>query len=369
MSTDLASAPSGNALLSWLFLGGKIVGGLLLTLTLVLYYNQDKMLYIPNTPGMPRTPDENPPGMQSPNDWNREGRLRRGVGVGIPFEDVMIKTKDNISIHVWLLLQDDAENCPTIIYFHGNAGNMGFRLKNAASMYAVAKVNILMVDYRGYGKSEGQPSEIGLQLDAEAALDFAQNHSRLKDSAMIMFGRSLGGAVSVYLAHKFPERVRGVIVENTFLSVSAMVDKLMPFLKSIKSIVLNIKWNSDDKVGSLKQPILFISGDKDELVPRFHMEKLHELAKSSVHAEFYSVTGGTHNDTWERGGAAYYKRLQAFADRFRRATSKSVEATTEQAPEVESTKEPEVRFDEDDFYMVNAESIHIPTMTTNFSVQ
>ncbi len=129
------------------------------------------------------------------------------------------------------------------------------------------------------GKSEGYPSEQGLQLDAEAALEFAFNHPRFKSdrnawllfvihlllhrlqgSSMVMFGRSLGGAVSIYLAHKYPNLVKGIIVENTFLSVSAMVDVLMPFLKSIKSFVLNIKWNSDEKIPSLNQPILFISG-------------------------------------------------------------------------------------------------------------
>ncbi len=86
---------------------------------------------------------------------------------------------------------------------------------------------------------------------------------------MVMFGRSLGGAVSIYLAHKYPNLVKGIIVENTFLSVSAMVDVLMPFLKPIKSFVLNIKWNSDEKISSLKQPILFISGIYFVIVSNF----------------------------------------------------------------------------------------------------
>ncbi len=149
---NVGHAGFGATFFSWFLFGGKIVGGLIVTLTIVLYYNQDKLLYIPNSPGIPRTPDENPPGMQSPNEWNLDGRLRRGVGEGIPFEDVMIGTKDNVSIHAWLMLQHNSIDCPTLIYFHGNAGNMGFRLKNAASMYSVAKVNILMVDYRGYGE-------------------------------------------------------------------------------------------------------------------------------------------------------------------------------------------------------------------------
>lgn len=111
----------------------------------------------------------------------------------------------------------------------------------------------------------------------------------------------------MYLAEKFPQDVHGVIVENTFLSIYAMVDVVMPFLKPIKDFVLTMKWDSDKKVGSLKQPILFISGDRDELVPRAHMEGLFGLATSSVHREFYSIKGGTHNDSWERAGLQYYK--------------------------------------------------------------
>jgi abhydrolase domain-containing protein 13 len=118
----------------------------------------------------------------------------------------------------------------------------------------------------GYGKSTGQPSEKGLQMDADAVLKYAKAHPRLANSPIIVFGRSLGGAVSVYLAHKHPDLVKAVILENTFLSVGAMVDVLMPFFKPIKWLVLNIKWNSDEKICDLVQPILFISGAQDELV-------------------------------------------------------------------------------------------------------
>ena len=83
---------------------------------------------------------------------------------------------------------------------------------------------------------------------------------RLTNSPIVAFGRSLGGAVSVYLAEKFPEKVAGVVLENTFLSVGAMVDKLMPVVASLKSLVLRIKWDSDEKIKLLKQPIMFISG-------------------------------------------------------------------------------------------------------------
>ena len=121
-----------------------------------------------------------------------------------------------------------------------------------------------------------------------------------------MFGRSLGGAVCFYLAEKFPDLVAGVIVENTFLSISAMVDILMPFLTLIKPYVLRMKWNSDELISRVKQPILFLSGARDRLVPPFHMKRLYDLATATRLREMYVVSNGDHNDTWEKGGIQYY---------------------------------------------------------------
>lgn len=115
--------------------------------------------------------------------------------------------------------------------------------------------------------------------------------------------------MSVSLAARNPTLVRALILENTFLSIPAMVDKLMPAVSFLKSFILRIKWDSDHKIKDLKQPILFISGDRDELVPTEHMNKLFKLAENSQNKEFYSVSGGTHNDTWERAGKPYYQVL------------------------------------------------------------
>lgn len=114
--------------------------------------------------------------------------------------------------------------------------------------------------------------------------------------------------MSVSLASRHPSKVHGVILENTFLSISAMVDKIMPFfIRIFKPLVLRIKWNSDEAIPQLQCPILFISGDSDELVPPQHMKQLHDLAVNSQHKDFYTVFGGQHNDTWEKGGKDYYE--------------------------------------------------------------
>lgn len=136
----------------------------------------------------------------------------------------------------------------------------------------------------------------------------------IDSSKIVVFGRSLGGAVSIYLAEKESSRVAGVILENTFLSISAMVDALMPFLTIIKPLVLRIGWNSELAIQKLRQPILFIAGMQDELVPHSHMEKLHSLATSSKRAVWYPVPGGSHNDSWLRGGDKYYSEIRQFLD-------------------------------------------------------
>ena len=95
------------------------------------------------------------------------------------------------------------------------------------------------------GSSVGTPNETGLNIDADTVLLYAVKHPKLRNSKVIVFGQSLGGAVAVSLAHRYPELVLGVILENTFQSISTMVDVIMPYLKPLKAYVLNIKWNSD----------------------------------------------------------------------------------------------------------------------------
>lgn len=105
-----------------------------------------------------------------------------------------------------------------------------------------------------------------------------------------------------------------MILENTFLSISSMVDSLMPFLSYVKPIVLRIDWNNERAIQKVTHPILFVAGVQDELVPHHHMKTLHRLAVSSKRAVWFEVRNGTHNDTWVRGGDRYFDALRAFLD-------------------------------------------------------
>lgn len=275
----------------------------------VLYMKQDKLLYFPEIGGIPRHPGSNPRRYRSPAEHK------------LPFENHMIVTEDGVKIHSWLLLhpQSKKERLPTIIFFHGNAGNIGLRLPNAYQMYHLLNANILMVEYRGYGDSHSsEPTERGLKLDAEAALRFLLTHPSIDPTRIFIFGRSLGGAVAFHLA-QFAERhnmgpVAGLIVENTFVSIAAMVDVLMPFLSPLKSLVLRIGWDSGAIIDrGLSVPILYLSGGKDTLVPPVQMRELYEKSrKRSICARIHVVKDGTHNETWLQGGNLYWEKIRSF---------------------------------------------------------
>ena len=226
---------------------------------------------------------------------------------------------DGVTIHAWLILQPQpaTSTLPTLVFFHGNAGNIGLRLPNAVQMYQHLKCNILMVEYRGYGDSDTvAPNELGLKLDSEAALRFVHDHALLDSSQIFLFGRSLGGAVAFHLAHYAELHsidLAGIIVENTFLSISLMVDHLMPLVAPFKSLVLRIGWNSALIAPTLKAPILYLAGAQDQLVPHSHMLELYKLSlKTSRLPRIHIVENGTHNETWMQGGRTYWERIARF---------------------------------------------------------
>ena len=124
------------------------------------------------------------------------------------YEDVEITTKDKKTVHGWLIKRREARACPTIIHFHGNACNVSHMLYDALGMFQKVKANIMLVDYRGYGQSEGSPSQEGLLMDAEAALDYLLLRRDVVDPDQIfLFGRSLGGAVAMELTSRRESQV------------------------------------------------------------------------------------------------------------------------------------------------------------------
>ena len=115
--------------------------------------------------------------------------------------------------------------------------------------------------YRGYSNSEGYPTEIGLKMDADAIIQYIENEVEIDKKTLFIQGRSLGGAVAVHTVSKYPHLFRGVIVENTFTSISDMVDVVLSFAKHFKYIILRNHWTSISLINTIENPILFVSGD------------------------------------------------------------------------------------------------------------
>jgi pimeloyl-ACP methyl ester carboxylesterase len=309
-ATSVESTPSSSltsTLIRLMFRMGSVGTGLIALAAGLLYVKQESLLYFPEIGGIPRRPDSNPRGYRSPTEYN------------IPFESNMIRCEDGVFVHSWLLLHPNSKAArrPTIVFFHGNAGNIGLRLPNAHQMYSKLNANILMVEYRGYGNSDSvKPTEKGLKLDAEAALNFIAAHPQIDPQRLFCFGRSLGGAVAFHLAkysqvHRKP--LAGIIVENTFLSISSMVDQLMPLVAPFKFLILRMDWGNEKVAPAVKAPVLYLAGDRDELVPHDHMVKLFEYSsKASDYPQMHVIRGGTHNDSWMVGGGEYFVKFKAF---------------------------------------------------------
>mmetsp|Transcript_119018 Transcript_119018/g.333396 ORF Transcript_119018/g.333396 Transcript_119018/m.333396 type:complete len:385 (+) Transcript_119018:151-1305(+) len=321
-----ASTSTGRYLLNaaslFLLRLSKLVVGLGAVVAAILYIKQDSMLYFPEIGGIPRRPSQNPRRYRSPSEH------------GIEFETHKIACSDGVSIHAWLLLRDPnrLNDLPTIVFFHGNAGNIGLRLPNAIQMMQYLNANVLMVEYRGYGESDGSPSEAGLKLDAEAALRFILKHPKIDAANVFLFGRSLGGAVALHLADYAQQQrlpVAGVIVENTFTNIAEMVDHLMPVIAPLKGLVLRIRWDSMSIVPKLNTAVLYLAGASDELVPHDHMIRLYKATGLSKLVKIHVIKDGTHNETWIKGGNEYWVAFREFLNQAAKQTSLSSSAVTD----------------------------------------
>ena len=205
--------------------------------------------------------------------------------MGLPWDDAYFKTKDNVTLNGWFFKNPHASS--TIIFAHGNAGNMSDRLFKIKFFYDLG-LNVFIFDYRGYGKSEGKPSEAGIYLDAQGAYDYLQSQGRVNMKNIILYGASIGGAVAIDLATR--RNAALLVVESSITNAQDMVKIFYPF---VPSFFLSLKFDSINKVRALKVPKLFIHSPDDEVVPYWVGQKLFEAAAQPK--EFLKIHGG-HND-------------------------------------------------------------------------
>ena len=235
--------------------------------------------------------------------------------LGLEYEDVYFETSDGVKLHGWYVPGADDPSAGSgqaacVVWFHGNAGNIGHRVYNLALMRSRVGASVFLFDYRGYGRSEGSPSEPGLYLDAEAAIEQAKLKCGVGDENIVLFGRSLGGAIAVEMATRRP--FRSVVVESAFTSVKQMasvsnriISRFLPWF-----VVLKARYDNLAKIPRALSPVLIVHGDADTTVPHRMGLALYEAAPEpkAVHI----VEGAGHGDVHVVGGEAYFNVLRRF---------------------------------------------------------
>jgi uncharacterized protein len=237
--------------------------GLYLIVIIILYALQTKLIFFP-------------------------GKLPKSYKfrLGETGEEVFIKTADGENINALFFrgVRDDV-----VLYFHGNAGDLsGWQF--VGEDFVQYGYNLLIIDYRGYGKSSGSISEEGFYADSEAAYGFLIQQKNFNPQDVIIYGRSVGTGVAVHLATRVPNK--GLILESPYTSLKSLADEKLPFF--FPSLYLKYSFNNISKINKVKGPVVFIHGTHDTLIPSSHSELLYKTFEGQK--KFILVSQGAHND-------------------------------------------------------------------------
>lgn len=244
-----------------------------------MYLQQPRMVFFPSS-DLAATPD----------DW------------GMAYEDVSLETVDGLRLHGWYIPRSGAKR--VLIFFHGNAGNVSHRGDSLRIFHRLG-LNILIIDYRGYGLSEGHPSEHGLYEDARTAWRYLCEERNFEAADIVVFGRSLGGAVAGRLAAEV--RPGGVILESTFSSARDMGEVVLPVVSRV--LVPRFRFDTARAVAGLRSPVLVLHSPEDEIIPYRQGRKVYEAAPDPKH--FVELRGG-HNTGFLDSGLRYPRALAHF---------------------------------------------------------
>ncbi len=223
--------------------------------------------------------------------------------VGLPYEEVYFETSDKKRLSGWFIPNGRARF--TVIFSHGNAGNISHRIDKILLLHRLG-VNIFIFDYRGYGKSEGRPSEEGLYKDASAAYDYLTDERKISKEDIILYGESIGGAVAIDLAQK--RYARALITEETLTSVRAIAKTIYPF---IPHFLFSNRFDSISKIKGLSCSKLIIHSVDDEIVPFRLGERLFNAAGEPK--RFLRIRG-THNEAFLDSKVQFAEGIKAFLD-------------------------------------------------------
>jgi fermentation-respiration switch protein FrsA (DUF1100 family) len=222
--------------------------------------------------------------------------------VGLAFETVTLEAEDGPSLHGWWIPAEGTGR--TLLFFHGNAGNISHRLESVLVFHRLG-LSVLLFDYRGYGRSEGSPNEEGTYADARAAWSYLTGERGLRPSEIVLFGRSLGAAVAAELAGRV--RPSGVIFESAFPSVPDLGARVYPWLPV--GLLARIRYDTAARVENLRCPKLFVHSRGDDIVPFALGLRLFERA---AEPKRLLEIRGTHNDGFLVSGKLYTDGLETF---------------------------------------------------------
>jgi fermentation-respiration switch protein FrsA (DUF1100 family) len=227
--------------------------------------------------------------------------------INLNFDDIYFDTADGVRLNAWFIPGPSAKY--TILFLHGNAGNIGSRIEKI-QMFNAKGLNTFIIDYRGYGHSKGRPSEKGLYLDGLAAFDYLVNIRKLPEQNIILYGESVGGSIAIEVAAK--RNARALITEEAFSSAKDMAKVIYPFLPRF---LFADKYNSLKKVRFIKIPKLFIHSVSDEIVPFKLAEKLFNAAAEPK--ELIEIEG-SHNRAFIDSQKKYLAAISLFISKLDR---------------------------------------------------
>ncbi len=251
----------------------------------LVYFRQASLLYYPDIAGrhLGATPQQ----------------------IGLAYDDVALLTEDGVRLHGWFIPGDDARGA--LLFFHGNAGNISHRLDSIA-IFNRMNLDVLIIDYRGYGQSEGEVSEIGTYRDAAAAWSHLVDTRGIDANEIVVFGRSLGGSIAAWLAQS--RQPAGLILESSFSSVPSMAQRLYPFLPV--RWLAKFSYDTRQYVSDISFPLLVVHSPNDEIIPYAEGRRVFDAAPADK--QFLDIRGG-HNDGFLVSGEAYIEGIERFIDR------------------------------------------------------
>jgi len=258
-----------------------VVFGCYVLFVVAVYFMQSRMLYLPGILGRTLS--------VTPSD------------VGMDYEDVYIETTDGVTLHGWFIAGRSSQ---VLLFFHGNAGNISHRLDSIRQFQDLG-LSVFIIDYRGYGQSEGRTTERGIYRDADAAWLYLIEDRGLVASDILIFGRSLGASVAARLAAQ--HEPLALIVESSFTSVPDIAQDLYPWLPA--RWLSRLSHATRDYVRDVQCPILVVHSRDDEIIPFHHGEEIYASANEP---RTLLAIRGTHNDAFLQDARGYIGGLRAF---------------------------------------------------------